>query len=142
MKVHVDLYILSSELEYFFKSSLIQDIIQNKGDISMLDKGYSYTKHIKNRMGVEHEVLVTIQQLEMGVYSVYIDQGNKRHVMTYTYEQNGAISQVDYEENFVSDSLIEKVNFLIMNTAFYLSNKKRMTQHLKAIEAAILSSED
>lgn len=142
MQVSLDLDVSKEEFFEFLYSSVINDIKESTGKtLSKEDivKGYQYDKNLKNKMGREGEVKVTI--LEFEPYKKYIaefESNQGKNIISYDVKSlNDGKVNVIYSEEYIAPDKLKAWNFKLVNLLYKKKSIKRAETILKNIERYI-----
>ena len=138
MEVNRVLDVTMEEMDTFISQMVVKDIEDatsktvNEKDIH---PGYSYTKKLTGRNGVDGRVKTTIRELSSGKYHVTFKSKQGVNHLSYMYEPaDDEKINLTYSEEYDADSKSKKINYSIMTFLYDRSNKKRINKVLSNIE--------
>lgn len=126
------------------EESLIYEISNCTGkDVkaSQIQKGFSYTKKMSNRLGREGNAKVTIVEFERPtIYKVRFKSKQGYNYLAYKIKPIADREiEVTYEEDFDAATKSKKWNFNIMQWFYKRGNLKKINRLLDSMENYILS---
>lgn len=143
MKLTRVMQVSKSELHDFLLKSLMYDIEQSTKKKVAVDKlrvGYNYNKELSTKMGKPSKVKVTIEALDDSNYKASFKSAQGVNTLSYQYREGKDAEhevEVTYEEEYITESAANTLNFRLMSFLFNRSNKKRMVMTLRQIEESI-----
>ncbi len=147
MKKETILEVSASEFYQQLLQSAKYDIEQvtNK-KITLLDveKGFSYKKKLRNKIGKEDLAVIRSVSLVKDVcYEIEVKGTQGTNHMRYSIERLGENRiKVAYEEEFLSQSKLKSANHKIMTLFYNYSAKQRMGKLFNQIESYIISNRE
>ena len=138
MEVNRVLDVTMSEMDAFVSKSVLQDIEEATSktvDVKNIRPGYSYSKKLTGRNGVDGRVKATIRELTSGKYHITFKSNQGVNHLSYMYEptDDGKIS-LTYMEDYEAPSTSKKLNYGLMSFLYNHSSKKRINKILSNIE--------
>lgn len=138
MEVNRVLDVTMEEMDAFISQMVVKDIEEATSktvDEKDIRPGYSYTKKLTGRNGVDGRVKTTIRELSSGKYHVTFKSKQGINHLCYSYEPvDDEKIDLTYSEDYDADSKSKKVNYSIMTFLYNHSSKKRINKVLSNIE--------
>ncbi|MFV0393903.1 MAG: DUF3284 domain-containing protein, partial [Coprobacillaceae bacterium] len=99
--------------------SLLEDIALSKNKkvkLEEIGKGYSYTKQLKNQLGKEGKIRVTILELqEPSMYKASFESAQGINTLSYVLEDvDDTHFELTYNEDFLSEKKSNNLNYGLM----------------------------
>lgn len=126
--------------------SVLHDISESTGkDMAETEirPGFSYIKKMKNQLGQQGDVHVTIQEFHRpDRYQVQFKSVQGINVIAYEIKEQGERSiEVGYQENFEGKNTSSSLNYRLLSKLYQRKAKKRMEGMLHSMESYIQSRE-
>lgn len=146
MEVNEKLYVRADEFFAKMAESIAYDISESTGKkvrAKNINKGYTYTKKLKNKMGRKGDVKVTITDFEAPrIYAAKFDSVNGVNYLSYEIEDLGDSIGVTYSESFQGASMMKNLNYKLMSFFYNRGSKKKARRLLRAMEQYILQEKE
>lgn len=138
MEVNEKLYVKAEDLFNQMAESIAYDISNSTGKkvrAKNIKKGYTYTKHMKNKLGKKGEVKVTITEFEAPkIYAAKFESINGTNYLSYEIEDLGDSIGVTYREDFEGATSLKTWNNKLMSFFYNRGSKKKARRLLRAME--------
>lgn len=150
MEINEKLYVKAEDFFEQLADSIAYDITNSTGKKvrpKAITKGYSYTKKMKNKMGKNGEVKVTITDFEAPkIYAAKFESVQGINYLSYAIESFPDSIGVTYSEGFEGKTTSKSLNYKLMSFFYNRKSKKKASKLLRAMEHYIkeksLASED
>lgn len=141
--------VLKIKADDFFDTlaqSVLHDISEAEGKAFKEEEifpGFTYIKKMKNQLGQQGDVHVTIVQFcRPARYQVQFKSVQGINRISYEIrELDGQGIEVDYQENFEGKNTSSSLNYRLLSKLYQRKAKKRMEGMLHSMEAYIQSRE-
>lgn len=142
VEVNERLYVSAEDFFTQIAESIAYDIKESTGKnirTSQLHKGYSYTKTLKNKVGRQGNVKVTIAEFEYPKsYVAQFKSSTGVNMISYQIEVLDEDSiGVSYKESFEGDTKTHDANFKLVSFFYNRKAKKRAKNMLRSLEKYI-----
>lgn len=127
--------------------SVLYDISQTLGqEVSeaQVTAGYSYLKKMKNKVGQQGNIRVTIQHfMRPSQYAATFESAQGKNYISYKIQElDENTSEVYYEEGFEGKNTSGSLNYRLIAGIMNRSAKKRMVRTLHSMESYIQNKEN
>lgn len=141
MEVNEKLYVRADEFFAKMADSVAYDISESTGKkvrAKNINKGYTYTKKLKNKLGRKGDVKVTITDFEAPrIYAAKFESTNGINYLSYEIEDLGDSIGVTYSESFEGATKMKSLNYKFMSFFYNRGSKKKARRLLRAMEQYI-----
>lgn len=139
MQINVELYATKEEFFNFLTLSILQDIKQSTNkDLTKKDivKDYSYRKKLKNKLGREGDVKVTIEEFrENEKYTARFKSNQGENMISYDLSNiDDKKINVNYVEEYVGADKLKGLNYKVINFFYQKKAEKKARNMIKQIE--------
>ena len=147
MEIREKLKVTADEFFSRMMMSVLYDIKSATGKEvtgQQIHKGYHYRKKMKNKVGREGDVKVTITAYEPPhCYSASFDSVNGINRISYRIEEteDGGI-EVCYQEDYEGETKSQNLNYRIIGALYKRGAKKRTKRMFHAMEDYIIKNRD
>lgn len=139
MQVSLNLDVTKKEFFGFLSDSIIQDINENTGKKLLREEifeNYNYHKNMKNKMGRQGEVKVTIVEFKpCQIYTAKFQSNQGENIISYNIKElaNKKIN-VTYIEDYIAPDKLKALNFKLVNLLYKKRAQLKSETILKNIE--------
>lgn len=141
MELNVQLQVRAEEVFEQLLRSILQDIKQSTGQTiskEQIEKGFSYQKNIKNRMGYDTNVKVKIDELiPSKEYRATIEHLKGINTMAYTLTNTENGVEIHYKESYQATTTLQNWNYILASIFFARKSKKNMRKQFDYLEEVI-----
>lgn len=144
LEVKEELNVSAKEFFDMLTQSVLYDInasVEDKITAEQIVSGYQYEKNMKNKMGSQGAVRVTIKRFEVGkCYEASFLSAQGMNGIRYQIEEraDGGIT-VCYREEFEGKNRTNSFNYRLMAAFYKRSSQKRMSQMLRSMESYVIA---
>lgn len=141
MQVRKKLNVSIDEFYSFIKEMVLEDIkaaTKKRVTVEDIQNGYQYKKELIGRTGQTGLVHAEILSLTPTQYSIQFKSAQGLNLVSYNYNKlDDSTIELIYEEDFMSDSKWNSLNFSVISFFYKRSSKKRILTMLNQIEQLI-----
>jgi len=147
MEIREKLRVTAEEFFSQMMVSVLYDIKSATGrDVKreQIHKGYHYTKKMKNKVGREGDVRITVTEYDPPYrYSASFDSASGTNRIEYRLEEVPESGiEVFYLEDYEGDTKSQDLNYRIIGALYRRSAKKRTKKMFHAMEDYIIKNRD
>lgn len=144
MELRVQLKVSANEVYDQLLNLITEDVKISTGksvSVDKLQKDFSYKKSIKNQLGMEVPVKVTINELSRPTrYTASIKCKNETNTMDYLLCDKANGVEITFKESFKSTSILRNLNYFFASLVYSKRSKKKMRAQFAHLEQLILNS--
>lgn len=140
MVVEITVNVTKEELFNCMMESLLLDIQKTKPKKKLEDirQGFEYEKNIVGKMNQSTICKVTIVKLIPNeAYAATFESARGSTTISYELKDNDGQTDVRYEETFMSDKNLSKMNYNIVSKFYQKSSRKKKVRMFRQMEAYI-----
>lgn len=145
MEINEKLYVKAEDFFEQLAESIAYDITTSTGKKvrpKAISKGYSYSKKMKNKMGKNGEVKVTITDFEAPkIYAAKFESVQGTNYLSYSIENFGDSIGVTYSEGFDGKTASKSLNYKLMSFFYNRKSRKKASKLMRAMEHFIKEKE-